>query len=121
MPLTRQVFSAKSHQFHQVFPALAPNPRPLYNVTSIPVNKGDSMEHAQDGNWIRKKAEITVRFEPSGKEETMPRVKTVLQLLNKLGVKRGTALVIRDGGLLTPDREILPDDVITVRTVVSQG
>ncbi|MDL2272659.1 hypothetical protein LJC23_06485 [Desulfovibrio sp. OttesenSCG-928-I05] len=68
-----------------------------------------------------KPREITVRLEPSGKEMTMPRVKSVLQLFKKLGIKPGTALVIRDGGLLTPDREILPDDHITVRTVVSQG
>lgn len=68
-----------------------------------------------------KPREITVTLEPSGKELTMPRVKSVLQLFKKLGIKPGTALAIRDGGLLTPDREVLPDDHIIVRTVVSQG
>lgn len=68
-----------------------------------------------------KPREITVTLEPSGKEMTMPRVKSVLQLFKKLGIKPGTALAIRDGGLLTPDREVLPDDHIIVRTVVSQG
>lgn len=51
----------------------------------------------------------------------MPRPKTVLQLLRKLDIRRGAALVIRDGGLLTPDREILPNDSIIVRIVTSSG
>lgn len=64
---------------------------------------------------------ITVNFEPGGKTKTLPRPRTVTQLLNRLNLKAGGVLVIRDGGLLTPDREILPDDVITLRSVVSSG
>ena len=79
------------------------------------------MEHDTDASPRFSPREITVCMEPSGKEFTMLRVKTVLQLHKKLDIKPGTALIIRDGGLLTPDREILPDDHITVRTVVSQG
>ena len=64
---------------------------------------------------------ITVHLQPQEKTVTIPRPKTVLQLLNRLDIKRGTALVIRDGGLLTPDREVLANDVITVRIVTSSG
>ena len=52
---------------------------------------------------------------------TLPRPKTVQQLLRKLGIRRCSALVIRDGGLLTEDRAILPGDHITVRRVTSSG
>lgn len=65
--------------------------------------------------------EITVTLQPADRVFTMPRVKTVLQLLHKLGIRRGTALVIRDGGLLTEDRAIAPGDAITVRIVTSSG
>lgn len=66
-------------------------------------------------------AGITVVLEPTGGAREMLRPKTVAQLLNKLEVRRGTALVIRDGELLTQDRRIEPGDVITVRSVVSRG
>lgn len=64
---------------------------------------------------------ITVNFEPGGQSKTMPRPRTVTQLLNRLKLRAGAVLVIRDAGLLTPDREILPGDVITLRNVVSSG
>lgn len=64
---------------------------------------------------------ITVILQPQEKTISLPRPKTVLQLLGKLGIRRGTALVIRDGELLTQDRAILKDDVITVRIVTSSG
>lgn len=66
-------------------------------------------------------AVITVVLEPAGGTREMLRPKTVTQLLNKLEVRQGTALVIRDGELLTQDRRIEPGDVITVRSVVSRG
>lgn len=66
-------------------------------------------------------AEITVILQPDEKNFAMPRPKSALQLLRKLNIRPGTALVIRDQGLLTPDREILPNDVITVRIVTSSG
>ena len=66
-------------------------------------------------------ATITVHMQPEGKELTLPRAKTVLQLLNTLGLRRGVALVIRDNGLLTPDREILPGDTLIVRIATSSG
>ena len=64
---------------------------------------------------------ITLVLEPEGDTRTMERPKTVLQLLNRLKIRQGTALVIRDGQLLTPDRRIEVNDVITVRGVVSRG
>jgi len=67
------------------------------------------------------KATITVLLEPTGGTREIPRPKTVSQLLNRLAVRQGSALVIRDGELLTPDRRIEPGDTITVRSVVSRG
>ena len=64
---------------------------------------------------------ITVHLEPQGQTLTLPRHKTVRQLLHKLSIRESTALVIRDGGLLTQDRAILAGDTITIRTVVSSG
>lgn len=66
-------------------------------------------------------ATITLVLEPDGKTVEFPRPKTVRQLLNKLGVKECTALVIREGELLTPDRRIETGDTVTVRGVVSRG
>jgi sulfur carrier protein len=65
--------------------------------------------------------QITVLLQPEGREFSLPRPKTVLQLLRKLNLHPGTALVIREGGLLTQDRQILPGDQITVRIVISSG
>ncbi len=65
--------------------------------------------------------QITIHLEPQGKTVTMLRPKTVWQLMNRLGLKQCSALIIRDGGLLTRDREVMPGDVITVRSVVSSG
>lgn len=74
---------------------------------------------AKDGPYAS--WQITVHLEPQGKSLSMPRPKTVWQLMNRLGLKPCSALIIRDGGLLTRDREIFPNDVITVRSVVSSG
>lgn len=64
---------------------------------------------------------ITIRLEPENRELTIERVGTVTQLLHKLGRKPGRALVIRDGGLLTPDLNLRDGDTITVRDVGSRG
>ncbi len=64
---------------------------------------------------------INVLLLPASKSMILPRPKTVLGLLQRLDIPPGTALVIRDGGLLTPDREILPKDEITIRIVTSSG
>ena len=66
-------------------------------------------------------ATITVVLEPTGGTREIPRPKTVAQLCNRLEVRQGTALVIRDGELLTPDRRIEIGDIVTIRSVVSRG
>lgn len=66
-------------------------------------------------------AVITVILEPTGGTREIPRPKTVTQLLNRLEIRPGTALVIRNGELLTPDRRIETGDTITIRTVMSRG
>ena len=65
--------------------------------------------------------QITVLLQPEGREFSLPRPKTVLQLLHKLDIRRGAALIIRDGGLFTEDCRIFPADHITVRVVTSSG
>lgn len=69
----------------------------------------------------RPPATILVTLEPAGGTKEIPRPKTVTQLLGKLDIRPGTALVIREGELLTPDRRIAPGDAITIRSVVSRG
>ncbi|SBW05000.1 conserved hypothetical protein [uncultured delta proteobacterium] len=66
-------------------------------------------------------AVITVILEPTGGTKEIPRPKTVSQLLARLEIRQGTALVIREGELLTPDRRIETGDTVTVRSVVSRG
>lgn len=64
---------------------------------------------------------IQLTIEPGGGTRLFPRVKTARQLLEKLNILEETALVARDGKLLTPDRQIWPDDAILVRLVGSRG
>jgi sulfur carrier protein len=64
---------------------------------------------------------ITVRLEPENRELTIDRARTVAQLLHSVGRKPGRALVIRDGGLLTPDLNLKDGDHIIVRDVGSRG
>ncbi|MGE4552392.1 MAG: hypothetical protein AB7D57_04735 [Desulfovibrionaceae bacterium] len=64
---------------------------------------------------------MTVRLEPAGETRWFPALNTVLQLHNRLGLRPGQALVVRDGGLLTPDRRLHHGDEVLVRTVISSG
>ncbi|MBQ9407195.1 MAG: hypothetical protein IJU37_10740 [Desulfovibrio sp.] len=66
-------------------------------------------------------ATVTVRLQPEEKRLTLTRPKTVRQLLDALGLAEETALVARDGQLLTPDRRIWPNDDLLVRKVASSG
>lgn len=66
-------------------------------------------------------ATISITILPSSKTETIARAKTALQLLHRLGLRAGMALVIRDGELLTPDRMIMSGDKIIIRKVISEG
>lgn len=66
-------------------------------------------------------ATITVRVQPQEKTLILPRPKTARQLLAALDLREETALVAREGELLTPDRRIYTGDTLLVRTVVSSG
>ncbi|XPV76919.1 MAG: hypothetical protein ACNI27_03070 [Desulfovibrio sp.] len=64
---------------------------------------------------------ITVHIEPEKKTEVLYGIKSVHALLNRLGLHRTMALIIRDGKLLTQDRKLHEADEITVRKVISVG
>lgn len=64
---------------------------------------------------------VSVLLQPEEKLLRLPRPKTVRQLLAALDLAEETALVARNGQLLTPDRRIWPDDELLVRTVTSSG
>ena len=67
--------------------------------------------------------EIQVLLQPEEKKINLPRhqAKNAAALLRTLGLKPGTALIIRDGILLTPDVQIFPGQSVIVRTVMSSG
>lgn len=66
-------------------------------------------------------ARVTVLLQPEETHFSLPRPKTVRQLLEALNLAEETALVARHGELLTPDRRIWPDDDLLVRKVASSG
>ncbi|WP_174411195.1 hypothetical protein [Desulfovibrio psychrotolerans] len=63
---------------------------------------------------------VTVLLQPSGKTCVVP-PKPVHVVLAQLNIRPTTVLVIREGGLLTPDTALKNGDSIIVRTVVSSG
>lgn len=69
--------------------------------------------------WIP--ATVTVLVQPGNQRLVMPRPKTALQLLEALHLREETALVARNGELLTPDRRIFANDELLVRKVTSAG
>ena len=66
-------------------------------------------------------ASVSVFLQPEDKELTLPRPKTARQLLQTLGLRSCSALVAREGELLTPDRAVYPGDRLLVRKVTSSG
>jgi sulfur carrier protein ThiS len=64
---------------------------------------------------------VNVFLQPEDRELTLPRPKNAQQLLTALGLRSCTALVAREGELLTPDRAIYPGDRLLVRKVTSSG
>lgn len=74
-----------------------------------------TVSHAQGG------AKISVLLQPENREISMPRPKTARQLLEALNLAEESALVARNGELLTPDRHIWPGERILVRVVASRG
>ncbi len=75
----------------------------------------------QDVQAEVRRAVITVLLQPEEKTFTLPRPKTARQLLEALNLQEETALVARDGELLTPDRRIYTGDSVLVRKVTSSG
>lgn len=64
---------------------------------------------------------LRIILQPENKILLIPRVKTVSQLLDVLHIAVETALVVRDGQLLTYDRHLYPNEEILVRKVSSRG
>ena len=88
--------------------------RPLRTPVEIPAHcKVIKPEHTG--------SRIVVLLQPEEKYLSLPRPKTSRQLLAALGLAEETALVARNGVLLTPDRHIWPGDEVLVRKVASSG
>ncbi|MDR1857712.1 MAG: hypothetical protein LBR22_11285 [Desulfovibrio sp.] len=64
---------------------------------------------------------LDVRLQPEEKDLSLPWQKTVAQLLTRLGLEPESAIVARNGQLLTPDRHLWPGDSVLVRKVGSTG
>ncbi len=64
---------------------------------------------------------ITVHIEPDNETLTFAKLNSGLQLLNRLGLFRTQALIIRQGELITWDRKFKSGDVITLKKVTSVG
>lgn len=64
---------------------------------------------------------IRIWLEPPGKWLSLPWSKTVAQLLKALNLREETAIIARNGKLLTPDRQIWSNDELLVRIVASRG
>lgn len=65
--------------------------------------------------------QVEVLLQPDERRFFLPRPKTARQLLTALGFAEETAIVVRNGELLTPDRRIWPGDAVLVRKVASSG
>ncbi len=66
-------------------------------------------------------ATVTVLLQPEEKILELPNPKTARQLLAALQLREETALVAREGELLTPDRRLYAGDSLLVRKVTSSG
>lgn len=64
---------------------------------------------------------IKVRLIQQDKELEMVGPVRVERLLEKIGVRRTTHVILRDGELLTPDRTIEDGDTVDLISVVSGG
>ena len=71
----------------------------------------------------RRGGTVPVQLQPGRSEFELPRAraKNVARLLEELGLRQGTAIVARDGILLTPDVPLYPGQTLLVRKVMSSG
>ena len=78
---------------------------------------------APGSGWIKRapKPPVYVLLQPEEKEIEVPKAKTARAVLNALGLGECTAIIARDGQLLTPDRAVAPGDRLLVRKVTSSG
>ncbi len=78
---------------------------------------------APGSGWIKRpvRPPVIVWLQPEEKEIELPKAKTVRAVLTALGLRECTAIVARDGQLLTPDRAVAPGDRLLVRKVTSSG
>jgi sulfur carrier protein ThiS len=88
-------------------------------VVSTNDQKGCVMSTKDTAQYVP--ATVSVFLQPDDKELTVPRPKNAQQLLQTLGLRSCTALVAREGELLTPDRAIYAGDRLLVRKVTSSG
>ena len=72
-------------------------------------------------DWVP--STLRVLLQPEEREMELPRAsaKNVARLLATLGLRQGTAIVARDGVLLTPDVPLYPGQTVLVRKVMSSG
>lgn len=79
-------------------------------------------ERIKDGEgWVP--STLHVLLQPEERQWELPRAKAknVARLLETLGLRQGTAIVARDGILLTPDVPLYPGQTVMVRKVMSSG
>lgn len=86
----------------------------------MPDERPDERPGGKDA-WVP--STLRVMLQPEERELELPRAgaKNVARLLETLGLRRGTAIVARDGVLLTPDVPLYPGQNILVRKVMSSG
>ena len=72
-------------------------------------------------DWVP--STLHVLLQPEERELDLPRAsaKNVARLLAALNLRQGTAIVARDGVLLTPDVPLYPGQTVLVRKVMSSG
>ena len=84
---------------------------------------GSEPDSGPGSGWIKRapKPPVYVLLQPEEKEIEVPKAKTARAVLNALGLGECTAIIARDGQLLTPDRAVAPGDRLLVRKVTSSG
>ena len=93
-----------------------------FNDNGPPVYNDLSAASGGSG-WIKRppRPPVRVLLQPEEREIEIPKAKTARAVLTALGLRECTALVARDGELLTPDRAVAPGDRLLVRKVTSSG
>ncbi|MDR2726957.1 MAG: hypothetical protein LBC10_03070 [Deltaproteobacteria bacterium] len=95
----------------------------MADCSEPPVYHAPPSGKADAAGWIRHppRPPVQVLLQPEEKTVAIPKAKTARAVLHALGLRECSALVIRDGGLLTPDRAVAPGESLIVRKVTSSG